>query len=340
MNPREEMASLMRGHFAVPIVSCLADLGILDRMRGGSFCIADFPAIHRPFFLRTIFHYLVSLGLLQTLDDERFQITVLGTKALSREGAFLILQSYRDYFDQLPRLLAGEVAPAVNRRLNVAGSGSLHRRKFFPSALELIQGETWDCAVDVGCGDGTFLSCLLREHPKTLVIAIDQSVIAIEETTRRLAGQTVRSVVADGCKIQDWVTAIPTGLKKCLVTLWFVIHEFSRGETDLVVDYFQRLSTLLPDAEVLLGEIVALPSSLLATHRHHSIMPEFLLFHALSGQGVLSWEQFHKVLEAIPYTVIAEKQFDVLLANGKPVPSSFLWHLKPKRQAHETGATT
>jgi len=60
-------------------------------------------------------------------------------------------------------------------------------------------------------------------------------------------------------------------------------------------------------------------------------MPEFLLFHELSGQGVLSWQQHREVLHGIPYTVAAEWHYDTIPDEaGGTVPSSVLWHLKPK----------
>ena len=35
-------------------------------------------------------------------------------------------------------------------------------------------------------------------------------------------------------------------------------------------------------------------------------MPEFLLFHALSGQGVFTWGQHAEVLRRIPYELVSE----------------------------------
>ena len=88
----------------------------------------------------------------------------------------------------------------------------------------------------------------------------------------------------------------------------------------------------LPRAHVLVGEIVNVPAEVLAAEHDESIMPEFLLFHALSGQGVLTWEQHQQVLNLIPYELAGETRFDECRGpDGNAIPSSFLWHLRPRR---------
>jgi hypothetical protein len=97
------------------------------------------------------------------------------------------------------------------------------------------------------------------------------------------------------------------------------------------IRFFREVRSALPKAEIILGEINALPPELLAEHHEASIMPELLFFHDLSRQGVLSWETWHDVLDEIPYTLIGERQFDLVGEVGEETtPSSFIWHLRPK----------
>jgi hypothetical protein len=98
----------------------------------------------------------------------------------------------------------------------------------------------------------------------------------------------------------------------------------------MVIEFFQELRAALPTAELILGEITALPPELLAAHCATSIMPEFLLFHELSRQGVLRWETWRDVLKKIPYRLQGEALFDLIgESEGEATPSSFVWHLKP-----------
>jgi hypothetical protein len=116
-----------------------------------------------------------------------------------------------------------------------------------------------------------------------------------------------------------------------VVSLWFVLHEFTAGMVDRAVRFFKDLHAQLPGADIIVGEIVNLPPEVMAAGRGESIMPEFLLFHALSGQGVLTWEQHRQVLGDIPYTLAAEVLFDELPDGaGGLLPSSFVWHLLPQ----------
>ena len=127
-----------------------------------------------------------------------------------------------------------------------------------------------------------------------------------------------------------WVQALPPTPGRTLISAWFVLHEFSHGRPERVVEFFRRLHRHCPQADVVVGEIVSVPDLALAADRANSIMPEFLLFHALSGQGVLTWEQHCYVLAEIPYKLIAEEHFDSVLVSGAdPIPSSFIWHLRP-----------
>ena len=82
--------------------------------------------------------------------------------------------------------------------------------------------------------------------------------------------------------------------RSLVVSMWFVAHEFSEGDPKVIRYFFRELNLKLPYAEIILGEITALPPRLLAEHHAVSIMPEMLLFHALSLQGVLSWENWQK----------------------------------------------
>lgn len=331
MTHRAELIALLRGGFAVPLVAALARLGVVERFRHGPVNPDAFPELPRHECLAALLDYLVGVGLLARTGTE-YRTTRLGVSVLDRVGAFLILDSYHEYLRALPGLLSGTANPAVDRRENVLGSGALHRRKFFPAALDLVRAGPWEYVADVGCGDGTFLECFLTAHPGAAAFPVDLSGVAVREAALRLAGRRVTPAVCDGFDVGAWAAAIPATARG-LVSLWFVLHEFGHGRPERVVSFFHELASRLPGASVLVGEIFAIESHRLAGQRHDSIMPEFLLFHALSGQGVLSWAQFQEVLGAIPYSVAAERQFDpVGGAGADPIPSSVVWLLEAKER--------
>jgi hypothetical protein len=62
-----------------------------------------------------------------------------------------------------------------------------------------------------------------------------------------------------------------------------------------------------------------------------SSRPEFLLFHALSGQGVFTGAPHRRVLRAIPDALAAEVLFDEVPDGfGGLMPSSFMGHRCPR----------
>ncbi|MBN9519332.1 methyltransferase domain-containing protein [bacterium] len=328
---RTDLVALLRGYFACPVIAGLDDLGLVKRMLSGPFTAADLPVANRS-AMHAALLYLQSLGLVEAGAGDAFQTTTAGKYVFERAGAFHLLRSYRDYFADFASLLSSSERSAAVRRLeNIGGTGQLHARKYFPSALRKLAGRKIQCVVDVGCGDGEFLATVLQEHPSAKAIGVDLSTEAVEMTQQRL-GDRVRGVVADGSSVLDWAGAIPNGGIGAVVSVWFVLHEFARGVAELVIKFLHEMHAAAPRAELIVGEIVALPADGLSTARGESVYPELLLFHALSGQGVLSWEQHREWIGCVPYKVASEERFDeVSMVNGS-VPSSVVWHLIPIEQ--------
>jgi SAM-dependent methyltransferase len=300
-------------------------------MRGGPFALTDLSVANRPPLCAAL-RYLQSVGLIEPAVGDRYRATPAGEYVLDRIGAFHLLRSYRDYFADFAELLSNPSRGASVRRLeNVGGTGQLHARKYFPGALRWLAGQDVRCLVDVGCGNGEFLAAALTAHPAAAAIGVDLSAEAVSATQQRL-GDRVRGIVADGAGVANWAGAIPDGGAAAVVSVWFVLHEFAGGEAEPVVQFLHELHAAAPHAEVIVGEIVALPPEGLAAARAESVYPELLLFHSLSGQGVLSWEQHQAWLGRVPFRVSAEERFDEVPATGGPIPSSVVWHLVPAEQ--------
>jgi SAM-dependent methyltransferase len=336
---RNRIISLLRGQAACQTIAALAETGVAESMLSGeSFAVEDFTAVSNPQILHSSFKYLHSLDLLSALGHSgRYALTPAGRTVFKRAGAFLLLSSYNPYFVNLGNLLMGEeIGPEVDRRRNVLGSGSLHSRKFFPCVWEELAGHPPQVLIDLGCGDGTFLELACREWPAVIVVASDMSPLAVEYSVARLKqiGRPAGAgIVADASAVESWVSELPEALKSaspCVVSIWFVAHEFSNGKPETILDFFHRLRSSLPGAQIVLAEIVAIPADVLAANYSASIMPEFLFFHELSKQGVLGWDTWQAILRQIPYALSAERQFDLVDGgDGAPVPSSFVWHLRP-----------
>jgi hypothetical protein len=335
---RGSVISLLRGFFSCPTIAALAELGLSERMLVGPFRVEDFPTAVNKSVLSSIFIYLYSLNLLKTTPDGDYALTAQGCTALKRSGAALLLFSYRGYFENLVGLLtdrSGRIA--VDRRHNVLGCGSLHSRKFFPTVWEMFSDTRPAALIDIGCGDGQFLANACLQWPGLSIAAVDLSSVSVETTLKRLetAGcMDVEGIVQSGLDVAGWIAQLPDELKArapLVLSMWFVAHEFSGGDPGTLIGFFHEVRSALPGADIVLGEITALPPELLAEHHESSLMPELLLFHDLSRQGVLTWESWHQVLEGIPYSLSGERKFDCIECAGAQIaPSSFVWRLSPE----------
>lgn len=335
---RRNLVGLLRGYFASPVIAALGETGMAERMLAGDFSVTDWDAVSQPDVVAALFRYLLSIGLITKGTIADYALTSEGRTAVGRNGAFSLLMSYEDYFRQLPEILAGQKChPSVNRLRNVRGSGQLHTKKFFPAALGFFSDFPPTAVIDVGCGDGRFLEHARQRWPNLPIFGVDLSETAVETTKDRLGSPTAFeqiAVASNGRDVKLWSQAAPENVRKSprlIISLWFVAHEFSNGSAETIQTFFSVLHQTFPQAQIVLGEINKISPEILAEDHDLSIMPEFLLFHELSGQGVLSWGMWQNILESIPYDLKAECRFDeVRPSSGEMIPASFLWLLHPK----------
>jgi SAM-dependent methyltransferase len=331
---RATIVHLMRGRFVTPVLAKLGANGVLDRLMAASIAVHDYPQFN-PQVLRSLIEYLAALDLVETTGAGKWQASRLGRKVFQRWGAFCILNSYEDYFSQLDELLESTNKPThitVDRVQNTVGSGQLHARKFFPAALDMLAGPPPDVLVDIGCGDGTFLGAALDRYPHAKVVAVDLSGEAVDLARSRLASRIHQGwlgVVADGAEVEIWSKHVPRDGQRVVVSGWFVLHEFCHGSVEKAREFLLAVRKRLPNAEIVIGEVVRAHPTTLAQQYSRSALPEFQLFHALSGQGLLTWDQFRELRADMPYYIKCERLIDSVQTNAGSVPTNLIWHLLP-----------
>lgn len=341
LNPREELVSLLRGYFSCPMISSLGKRGVLTAMLDKPFTADSFPAIMDRDLFATILKYFVSLGLIENVGQGTYNTTEFGNKIFKRFGSFNLLHSYGNFFARLDDMLFepfNEERPRCDRLENVIGSGQTNGRKFFPKALEMIKKMDLGLIADIGCGDGNFLSRVIELFPEVSVIASDISKTSVDFTLanlkKRFAKIKIEPVLTDAANVDRWAGVLAERVKdvkgETVVSMWYLIHEISKGNDAYIVDFIKNIYQRCPQANLVIGEIVSIPPNVLAENRYDSIMPEFLFFHDISGQGVLSWDQYQRILKQIPYKLVDEALFDLVKAGEAELPTGFVWHLQPK----------
>lgn len=343
LNPLEEIISLLRGYFSCPIISILGKEGILDLMlqKEEGFTNADIPKITNRNFFESILLYLVNINLLIKNEEGKYIVSDMGKKVFKRYGSYCLLHSYGDFLNQLDDILFNpdfKMLPKCNRLLNIIGSGQANSRKYFLVALEMLERSPLKTVLDVGCGDGYFLGMALEKFPNTNAIGVDISEISVAVTERNLRRKypnaKVETFLSDGNSVEKWSALLKerTNLEMGthVITMWYLLHEISKHDENVVIEFLNKINKNCPKAEIIIGEIIVVPPEILAPNRFNSVIPEYLFFHKISGQGVLSWDQYQRILENIPYKLKHEKLFNVLSDGKREIPSSFIWHLSPK----------
>lgn len=338
----EELTQLIRGFFSLPVLSALGRLGFFEALEDRTEVSPDdFPNIPNKKLLQHSLNYLSRLGLFEPGVDSSnaYKVTWLGQKIFQRAHSFYVPHSYQsymeNYFDQLK---TGDGAKGtVDRLENIIGSGKTHLR-YFPHAVSYLKRRVqFDRIIDVGCGDGHFLDFLLTSIPVKKAMGVDLSEISVKETEARLRAKypqhEICMIQSDASDVEKWsAEALKMGSADSLViSLWFLVHEISAADPKNTIRFLKQIHQKFPKASLVMCEIVRHDAPLIAKNRASSIMPEYLFFHDISGQGVLSWKMYQEILSSIPYELVHEKRFDEMVSGeGVQEPSAFIWCLAPK----------
>jgi len=338
----EELNFLVRGFFSTPAITALGRIGALEIMLvKDTFTPHDFAAVTNKNLLQNVFQYLARIGLLINHQEKTWQVSELGRQIFQRSSSFYVPHSYHAYMDDLSGQLTGKTSltPSVDRAENVIGSGKTHLR-YFPLATSFLKRRTqFDVIVDIGCGDGKFLSTVLKAVPGKAAIGIDNSPVSVQMTQENLRhehpGREIDILCSDAADTTDWGQKLKQIVRsrRLAISMWFLIHEISQKDPGRIIAFLKNVHHLFPEACLIICEIVRHESEVLAKHCKKSLMPEYLFFHDVSNQGVLSWTEYHQILQSIPYQIECERLFDAIYGDkGGAIPSSFIWHLVPKRE--------
>lgn len=334
---RESIISLLRGAFAVPVICSISDLGITERILSVPFTVQELGSPDKSKSIAATINYLLSLGLIDSSEDGTlFKVTETGRYVFERSGVFGLLNSYRNYFTDFKANVQATKQPPerVDRFENILSSGQMHSRKYFPWAIDRIKNSTTKNLVDLGCGNGEYLSKAISASNAQYVVAVDLSSIAVAHSTKRLSSTfdscVIEGIVCSADDIESWSKLIPCNGESTIISAWFVLHEFCHGGSKSVIEWLERLHSACPEAELIVAEIVATPPSWLASVHRRSIYPEIHLFHELSGQSLLPWHEHENWIQNGPYELVATDLHDSIEMNGQSVPSTVIWHLAPK----------
>ncbi len=341
----EDLVVLMRGFFATPVMSSLGRLGVLQQMRSTeNFRVEDFDQVVNHKLLKETFNYLLRLGLIERSKKytDAFTTTALGVEVFRRANSFYVPHSYFEYVCKYHEILQspdGLVVPEVERLENVIGSGITHQRYFPPAISFLKRHSGFTTLVDIGCGDGHFLMSVLEKIPSLKLIGVDMSEVSTRTTeanlVRKYPDVDLVTYCCDGSDINAWSKVVleHANPNSVAFAMWFFIQEISKNDPDFIIDLLNQLRKIFPNAPIVIGEMVKQSEQILVKNNHRSLLPEYLFFHEMSNQGVLTWQDYKKILSETGYQVALEKLYDEVVGDdGQSIPSTFIWCLTPEKE--------
>jgi hypothetical protein len=341
----QNLAYLLRGFFAAPIISFLGRYGDIMRSSPEStFSASDFSNIKDRESLEMCFQYLVNIGLMTDDQTGRYGLTAAGWEVFRRANSFFVPHSYSAHMANLDKILLGvkdvKTMP-VDRLENVIGSGITHLR-YFPPAISYIRRECKaEVLVDIGCGDGGFLREVAKGTSIKSLFGVDLSEISTAETKKSLGEQgysdlSVATYTCDARNVSEWSEPVKkfVGGRRAVISMWFLLHEISGGEKSVLVEFLRRVEEHFPGVDIIVGEVVRQSGDILRHNAINSLMPEYLFFHDLSRQGILSWKQYQSVIEETRYQIKFQRLFDEQRSceNEEREPSTLLWVLSDNKE--------
>ena len=327
MHIKNEIVAIARGYYALPILISLARSGITDRLLEGSVDLDQLSGNRRN--LKIVLDYLCNLGWLRA-EDGRYRTTQAGTSVLRRSGAFGILYSYRPYMANLDQLLFDtEAKVQVYRDENVVGSGAAHIRKYFSRVSDLIEESDAGYVLDIGCGDGTFLNHCRGLRPDIGLIGVDYSERALEVTRARVPAD---AVLFQGNVSEPEVTRAKLERRgidpaEIIVSVWFIFHEVLGMEGIDLTRMLGGYRQLSPEHGLIIGEIFDVPRRVLAAHHNDTAIPEFNLFHDLSGQKLFTLDAWQQAIATSGFQVDEFVGLDPLSWEDSTYYGSAIWKL-------------
>ena len=299
MTPEERAYELANGFRATQVVYAAAELRIHDLIAGGHQTVDELTAatgIDRG-RLRRLMRALAGLGVLEETEDGTYANTEVGE--LFRDGVpgsrrplirMLVPESYSNWAHFMKTLRTGETGQVVAHgatlweliardpdfatRFNDAmASNTRSYAEFVARSGDFSHAKL---VVDVGGGEGSLLSGVLREHTNLLGIVYDLPA-GLTQTAAYLASQQV----ADRCRIVqgNFFQSVPAG---DVFLLKDILHDWDNERAAAILVVCRR--AMNPMARIMVVER-GMPSRVTSNPAHlNTAMTDLQMMSQLGGQ--------------------------------------------------------
>ena len=330
------LASTLRGLYATPIICELSKKKVFER-NSKKINLKALKKIKNKFILNLCLDYLEQIQITEKKNLSWF-LTDYGFEIFKRSNSFFVPHSYREIILNLGNILIGKKKINncnVDRYENILGSGLTHLRYFYQPLNYCNLKINYDTLIDLGCGNGHFINLALDYKKNLKIVGIDLSSDSVQTCKKNIKkhvkNKNLKVFKCDISKISKWKKKGNSIIHKSnsLISMWFMLHEISNHKVSKVKNFLKTLHKNFPNSNLLIGEIIKHDQKTLSEIYKKRLMPEYLFFHKVSGQGILSWKDYKSLLVDCPYRLEYEWKFDD--DNSFKIPSAFVWVLKPKK---------
>ena len=183
--------------------------------------------------------------------------------------------------------------------------------------------------------NGHFLDLMNNNFNNINLVGFDISKISVEATKKikkNKSSNKIHIFQEDASKFLKWEKQIRkfTHNKKTVFFFWFLLHEISGNKKSIIVKYLKSIKKKFPNSLIVICELTRQSDEIFKINSEKSLMPEYLLFHDFSGQGVLSFADYKAILSETGYSIKKEWLFDTAQGNieKNTEPSTFIWVLE------------
>lgn len=262
--------------------------------------------------LEASLRYLTRRGLVEEAGGV-FRLSDLG-RAVARDRGYLVWVAggYGEPLHHLDAFILGRERYGTDHprdgRWVAGGAALLGRQDVVPHAMKLLEGISFDRAIDLGCGNARFLLNVCQRFGAGGA-GIDLSPAACEEAVKavRAAGLTDRVQIVEGDAFD--VRLMPSLAETQLVITFFLLHEMSSVSRAALVEFLSRLSSQLPAGAHLLAAEVVPPEGEGRTGQRFT--PEFDYVHAMMRQTLMSAAAWRQVLKEGGFEVKEMRDVDM-----------------------------
>lgn len=332
----EKLVYHLRGLYSAPIICELSKRKIFKFIKNKAiFDKKKLTSIKSKKELEACLSYLIRINLLNKLDNNELEFTEMGAEIFKRANSYYVPHSYRDYILNLGNIFDKKIdikKLKVDRNENIIGSGLTHMRYFPPVISYLSQNNSYHAGIDVGCGNGHFLNLVNENFQNLDLYGFDVSSTSVKSAKliKKKNRNNIKIFKADASKINQWKKKINIKGKKTIFFFWFLLHEISKNKKSIIIDYLKSIKKNFPNSTIVICELTKQKDIILQENCEKSLMPEYLLFHDFSGQGVLGFSDYKEILKKSGYSLKKEWMFDQSPPNRdiNSEPSTFVWVLE------------